>query len=190
MSDNWGVYLLAILETGAAACGLLLGDGLALLRSSTIPGEKGESSCAAADLSYCFSWCAAGTLASLRAPVSSHGGGQSAPWPPPDRNCSCCCCFCPSQPGVGVTPPVWSAGACHGSHLSSASEDGSLAACPSAPDCSWNENPHWKARAISGFPACPLLPSPRVWRCGQLSVAVSSCCSHGWGRHDQFEEVA
>lgn len=191
MSDNWGVYLLAIPETGAAACDLSLGDGLALLRSSTTHGEKEESSCAAADLSYCSSWCGAGSLASLWAPVSSHdGGGWSAPWPPLDRNCSCCCCSCPSQPGVRVTYPVWSAGACHCSRLSSASEDGSLAACPRAPDCSWNENPHWKARATSGFPSCPPLQSPRVWGHGQLSVAVRSCCSHGWKRCDQWEEVA
>jgi len=86
MSDNWGVYLLAIPETGAAACGLSLGDGLAPLRSSMTPGEKGESSCDAADLSYCSSWCSARSLASLQAPVSSHDGGWNAPWPPPDRN--------------------------------------------------------------------------------------------------------
>lgn len=162
MSDNWEVYLLAIPETGCAACGLSLGDGFALLKSSMIPVEKGGSSCAAGALSYCCSWCAADTLASLQAVVSGHDGGWSAPWPPLNRNCSCCCCFFPSQSGGWATHPAWSIGTCHHIHLSSALEDGPLAACPGAPDCSWNENLRWKAGATSDLPSCSLLcPLPR-----------------------------
>lgn len=184
-----GVSLLATPGTcGSSACGSTQGHGLALLRSSTSPCEKsGGNSCAASGRSNCSSQHRARILAFPRAPASHHDGGWSAPWSPLDRNC---CCSCLSQLGVGVTHPVWSAGACHRSHLSSASEDDLLAACPRAPDCSWNENPHWKARATSGFPFCPLLQSPRAWGCGQLFVAVTSCCSHGWRRCGRQEEVA
>lgn len=188
MSGNWGVCLLAIPETDCAACGLSLGDGRAPLRSSRTPGEKEESSCASGDPSYCSSQCAAGTLASQPAAASSHDGGRSAPWAPPNRSCSCCCCFWPSQSGGWVTHPAWSAGACCCSRLSSAAEDSPLAACPGAPDCSWNENPRWTARATSDFPSCSLLQSPRAWGCGQLSVPVRSC-SHGRrGRGQRAEE--
>lgn len=142
-----------------------------------------ESSCASADLSYCSSRRAAGTLA------SHHDGGQGAPWAPPNRNCSCCCCSCPSQSGGGAMHPAWSAGACWCSHLSSATADNPLAACPGAPDCSWNENPHWTARATSDFPSCSLLLNPNACGCGHLWVAVRSCCPHGRrGRGRRAEE--